>query len=88
MLTPSLSRNAPPVSSLTISMTASGNAPALWSICVVAGVSLYCPLAHGFRLCGALMLALGTPYYMLGLSGLLGAKKGSYLCVCGIITCP
>jgi hypothetical protein len=34
------------------------------------------------------MLALGTPYYTLGLSGLLGAEKGLYLCVGGIIPRP
>jgi hypothetical protein len=71
-------------------MEASGNPPTLWSICVCVcvGVSLCCSLAHGFGLCGVLMLALGTPYYTLGLSGLLGAKKGLYLCLGGIIPRP
>ena len=57
-------------------------------MCVCAGVSLCCSLAHGFGLCGVLMSALGTPYYTLGLSGLLGAEKGLYLCVGGIIPRP
>jgi hypothetical protein len=48
-----------------------GNPPTLWSICVVASVSLCCSLAHGFGLCGA----LGTTYCMLDLSSLLRTKK-------------
>jgi hypothetical protein len=39
------------ISSLTISMAAGGNPPALWSICVYDGVSIYRSLAHGFGLC-------------------------------------
>jgi hypothetical protein len=64
----------PAISSLTISMAAGGNPSTLWSICLVAGVLLCRSLAHGFGLCGALMLALGTPHCMLDLSGLLGQK--------------
>jgi hypothetical protein len=46
-------------------------------------------LAHEFGLCGVLMLPLGTtPYCMLDLSNLLGAEKGSYPCVGGIIPRP
>jgi hypothetical protein len=62
MLTPSLSRNAPGISSLTISLAASGNALALWSNSGGACVSICCSLAQGFGFYGALMLALGVPY--------------------------
>jgi hypothetical protein len=51
----------PTISSLTTSLAFSGNPPAVWYICVVDGVSLCRSLAHGFGLCGALMLVLGTP---------------------------
>jgi hypothetical protein len=88
MLTSSLSHNAPAISSLTISMAANGNPLGLRSICVHADVSLCCSLAHGFGLCGVLMLTLGTPYYMLGLFGLLGAEKDLYLRVSGIVPRP
>jgi hypothetical protein len=46
------------ISSLTISMAPGGNLPALWSICVVVGVSLCCSLAHGFGLCGGINVGL------------------------------
>jgi hypothetical protein len=62
MLTPSLSRNGPTISSLTISMTDNGNPLPLWSKGVGVRVSLYHSLTHGFGFCGALMLALGAPY--------------------------
>jgi hypothetical protein len=60
MLTPSLSRNAPAISSLTMSMATSGNPAALGSKCVGACVSLCHPLAHGLGFYEALMRALGA----------------------------
>jgi hypothetical protein len=84
MLTSSLSWNALAISSLTISMAASGDTPAFWSNGVGACVSMCRSLAHGFRFCGALILALGAPYWTLDFSGLLGTKKDSYSCVGGI----
>jgi hypothetical protein len=74
MLTPSLSRNAPAISSLTMPVAASRKPPSLGSKDVGACVPLYCPLAHGFGFCCALMLALDTPNWALNLSGLLGAR--------------
>jgi hypothetical protein len=44
MLTPSLSRNAPTVSSLTISMAASARPPSLWSDIGGVGWKLACCL--------------------------------------------
>jgi hypothetical protein len=68
MLTPSLSRNAPTISSLTMSMEANGNPPTLRSHKGVGGyVSLCHPLAHGLGFGCALMLALGAPYCALNI---------------------
>jgi hypothetical protein len=57
MLTRNLSRNAPTISSLTISMAAGARPPALWSNIGGVGWKLaYCLPPHW--LCGALPLAL------------------------------
>jgi hypothetical protein len=85
MLTPSLSQNAPAISSLTIPMAAGDIPLALGSKGVGASVSLCHPLAHGFGFCCALILALGTPHCALNLSDFLGIEKGSYPYVCGAI---
>jgi hypothetical protein len=59
MLTPSLSRNAPTISSLTISMAAGARPPALWSNIGGVGWILACCLPlHWFELCGALPFVL------------------------------
>jgi hypothetical protein len=53
MLTPSLSRNTPAISSLTISMAAGARPPALWSnIGGVGWILACCLLSHWFELCG------------------------------------
>jgi hypothetical protein len=65
-------------------MTAYGNALALWPNAGGTCVSMCHSLTHGFGLCGALILALGAPYWTLDFSGLLGAEKDSYPCVEGI----
>jgi hypothetical protein len=54
MLTSSLSWNAPAISSLTMSMEAGGNPPALWSSIGVGVGVLCCLLAHGFGFCGGI----------------------------------
>jgi hypothetical protein len=84
MLTLSLSCNASAVSSLTMSMAASGTTPTLWSNGGGVCVSMYCSLAHEFGFCGALMLDLGAPYYVLDFFDFLGVEKDSYQCVGGI----
>jgi hypothetical protein len=77
MLTLSLSRNAPPISSLTMSIETGGSPPVLWSS-IGVGVWVLCHLpAHGFRICGALMLAPGGSYGWSSLFDLFGAKKYS-----------
>jgi hypothetical protein len=60
MLTPSLSRNAPVISSIIMSMAADGNPPVLWSKGVGICVSMYRPLAHVLGFYGALILSLGA----------------------------
>jgi hypothetical protein len=57
MLTPSLSRNAPAISSLTLSMAAGARPPALWSNIGGVGWKLACCLPPHW-LCGALPLSL------------------------------
>lgn len=62
MLTSSLSQNTPAISSLTMSISAGGSPPALWSS-IGIGVCVLCHLpAHGLRFCGALMLAPSSSY--------------------------
>jgi hypothetical protein len=76
MLTPSLSRNAPAISYLTMSMAAGGNPLSLWSKGVGSCVST-CLVAQGLGFCGSLILSLGALSCMLNLSDILGAKKCS-----------
>jgi hypothetical protein len=54
MQTPSLSRNAQAISSLTMSMAADCNPPTLWSRGVGACVLLCRPISHGFGFCGGI----------------------------------
>jgi hypothetical protein len=84
MLTPSLSRNAPTISSLNMPVAVGGNTPALWSNGGGACVSMCHSLAHGFAFFEALILALGAPYWVLDFSDLVGAEKESCPCVGGI----
>jgi hypothetical protein len=59
MITPSLSRDALAISSLTISMAAGVRPPALWSNIGGVGWILACCLPpHWFELCGALLFTL------------------------------
>jgi hypothetical protein len=59
ILTPSLSRNAPAISSLTISMAAGGRPPTLWSnMGEVVWMLVCCFPPHWFEFCGALIHAL------------------------------
>jgi hypothetical protein len=59
MLTPSLSRNALAISSLTISMAAGARPPALWSnIGEVDWILACCLPLHWFGFCGSLLFAL------------------------------
>jgi hypothetical protein len=46
-----------------------------------ACVSLCRSLAHGFEFYGALILALGAPYWALNFFTLLAVEKDSYPCV-------
>jgi hypothetical protein len=75
MLTLSLSRNTPAISSLTMSIAAGGSPSILWfNICV--GVLVLCRLrAHGFGFYGALMLAPSGSYDWSSHFGLLGGQK-------------
>jgi hypothetical protein len=75
MLIMSLFRNAPAILSLTISMVAGDNPPTLWSKGMGFRLLLCCSLAHVLGFCGALMLALGAPYWSLYFSGFLGPKR-------------
>jgi hypothetical protein len=78
MITPSLSRNTPAISSLTMSMAAGGSPPALWSnIGVVVWILVYCFPPPLVWFCGALMLALCVSYDWSFLSSLLGGA-GKY----------
>jgi hypothetical protein len=59
MLTPSLSRNAPAISSLTISMAAGERPPVLWSNMGEVVWMLVCRLpSHWLEFCGVLIFAL------------------------------
>jgi hypothetical protein len=59
ILTPSLSRNAPAISSLTISMAAGGRSPTRWSnMGEFVWMLVCCFLPHWFGFCDALIHAL------------------------------
>lgn len=69
-------------------MTIGGNPLTLGSKGTGGLASLCRPLAHGLGFFDALMLALGTPYRALNLSDLLGAKRCTFLCACGVVPRP
>jgi hypothetical protein len=78
MLTPSLSRNAPAISSLTISIAAGGTPSALWSnIGEVVSTLAYCLSPHWFEFFGVLIFTLCGSKDRSSLSDLLWAGKCS-----------
>jgi hypothetical protein len=78
MLTPSLSQNAPTISSLTISMAACGRPLALWSNMGEVVWMLVCRLPpHWLEFCGVLIFALCGSSYWSSLPDLLWAGKYS-----------
>jgi hypothetical protein len=84
MLTPSLSQNAQAISSLTMSIAASGSPPTLWTNISVGVWVLYRLPVHGFGFCGALMLAPGGSYGWSSVFGLLGGPKSTRPHVSGL----
>jgi hypothetical protein len=87
MLTLNLSRNAPAISSLTMSMAPGESPSAPWSSIGVGVWMLVCYFpTHWLGFCGPLMFALCCSYDWSSLSGFLGgAEKYSPPCVSDVI---
>jgi hypothetical protein len=82
MLTSSLSQNAPAISSLNMSIAASGSPLTLWPRGVGGRVSLCCPLAHVFSKC-VFGVRPVSPFADLYLSSSLGTEEYSILVMGG-----